>query len=108
MAQLRAGDSPAFALLETKAWVKPAASRTELHPHRRDCRALGSLMAQRNNWSLFAPFFTKEDELMVSLLRLAPIRNAVAHGRPLSQTDTLYVAAEGMRLFKAVGILTSN
>lgn len=66
---------------------------------------LGSLMGQNNNWPLFAPYFGSKDSLMVSLLRLSPIRNAIAHGRPLSQTDTLYIAAESMRLLRAMGVL---
>ena len=69
---------------------------------------LGAVIGQNNNWPLFEPYFGDRESLMVSLRRLSPIRNAVAHGRPLGQTDTLYIAAEATRLLRAMRVITFN
>lgn len=73
-----------------------------------DLAELGQIIAQNNNWPLFQPFFETRDGMLVSLSRLTPIRNAIAHGRPLSQTDVLYIVAEGARLMKAIGQAVLN
>jgi|GEM_PF-6526674 len=70
-----------------------------------DLAELGQVIAQNNNWPVFQPFFETRDGLLVSLSRLTPIRNAIAHGRPLSQTDVLNIVAEGARIMRAVGVL---
>lgn len=71
-----------------------------------DLGDLGQIMAQGNNWPLFEPIFKQRDDLLISIRRLAPIRNRVMHGRPLSQSEVLFLAAEGVRLLRSMGLIT--
>lgn len=73
-----------------------------------DLAELGQIIGRNDNWMIFQPFFEARDGLLVSLSRLTPIRNAIAHGRPLSQTDVLCIAAEGARLLRAIGLIGLN
>lgn len=97
-----------------KKWTdRQAVDRDEGRPvfellYYADFVELGAVIGQNNNWPLFEPFFSDRESLMVSLRRLSPIRNAVAHGRPLGQTDTLYIAAEATRLLRAMQVISFN
>jgi hypothetical protein len=71
-----------------------------------DLGDLGQIIVQNNNWPLFEPIFRQRDSLLVSISRLTPVRNTVMHGRPLSQSEVLYIAAEGHRLLSAMGLIT--
>ncbi|MBO9502583.1 Swt1 family HEPN domain-containing protein [Brevundimonas sp. A19_0] len=73
-----------------------------------DLGDLGQLMTQNNNWPLFEPFFGVRDGLLVSLSRLTPVRNTIAHGRPLCPTEILCIVAEGQRILRAIGKLVLN
>lgn len=73
-----------------------------------DLGDLGQIMIGGLNWPIFSPFFEGRDGLLESLRRLTPIRNAVAHGRPLGPSDVLFIVAEGLRLMRAIGVLTVN
>lgn len=70
-----------------------------------DIGDLGEIMKQSNNWTLFEPCFGSRDGLLVSISRLKPIRNHLAHGRPITQTDVLIIAAEGHLLLRAMGVV---
>jgi len=72
--------------------------------HYADFTDLCQIIVMKPNWDGgFKAIFRSKEDLTVSLGRLAPIRNDIAHNRPLSQTDILVLATETMRLFAAIG-----
>lgn len=69
-----------------------------------DLGHLSEIMAQSNNWKLFRPYFRHKESMQESFRRLMPIRNSIAHCRPLTPTQILELAAESLRVFRAIGI----
>ena len=60
-----------------------------------DFMDLRGIITRRDNWrDAFSAIFRDQDEIGVSLRRLHPVRKALAHSRPLSQTDVLTLASE--------------
>lgn len=56
------------------------------------------------HWAdLFKSVFVDRDDISVSLKRLQPIRNALAHNRPLGRFDVLSLWAEGARILRVAG-----
>ena len=71
-----------------------------------DLTDLSDLICRKDNWNdAFKPIFKYKDEFQVGMRRLNPIRNAIAHSRPLVRTDQLFLASEALRLFRALGII---
>ena len=73
--------------------------------HYADLGDLLDIICQNNNWKeAFCDVFKDKDELQVGMRRLTPIRNALAHARPLARTDQLFLACEAYRLLRALGV----
>ena len=69
-----------------------------------DFMDLPQVICQRDNWrDVFERYFLSKDDLQVSLRRLNPVRNALAHNRPLVRSDQLILFSEGSRILTALG-----
>ena len=71
-----------------------------------DLTDLTDLICQANNWDdAFDRVFKHKDDLQVGIRRLNPIRNALAHSRPLVRADQLSLSCEAFRLLRALGVV---
>ena len=71
-----------------------------------DLTDLSDVICRNDNWDdAFKRIFRHKDELQVGMRRLGPIRNALAHSRPLVRTDQLFLACEALRLLRALGVI---
>ena len=69
-----------------------------------DFTDLDEVMRRKDNWhEAFEPVFRNKENFLVSLRRLCPIRNAIAHSRPLSNSKVLYLVSEATRILSALG-----
>lgn len=60
---------------------------------------LKNLICDSNNWdSAFGDVFTSKEDFRVSMTRLHPIRNCIAHARPLARAEVLVLVTESSRL----------
>ena len=70
-----------------------------------DFMDLAEVIKRGDNWrDSFKPIFRDQDDLMVSFRRLLPVRNALAHSRPLGRAAVLTLMSEATRIFKTLGI----
>ena len=70
-----------------------------------DFTDLSEIICRKDNWKdVFRPLFVSKDDLQVSLQRLNPIRNAIAHNRPLVRTDQITLFCEAYRILTALGV----
>ena len=70
-----------------------------------DFMDLADTIGRADNWpEAFKSIFQNREDLMVSLHRLHPVRNAIAHSRPLGKSDVLILVSEATRIFSALGI----
>ena len=70
-----------------------------------DFTDLSEIICRKDNWKdVFRPLFVSKDDLQVSLQRLNPIRNAIAHNRPLVRTDQIILFCEAYRILTALGV----
>lgn len=66
---------------------------------------LAEVIGATNNWTeAFAGVFRDKGSMQVAFRRLHPIRNDLAHSRPLSRGDVLDLVAESTRIFRALGV----
>lgn len=73
--------------------------------HYSDFGDLAQAITGRSNWkNVFQDIFQHKEFVVAAFLRLQPIRNDLAHSRPLRQGDVLDLMAEGSRLFRAIGV----
>ena len=64
---------------------------------------LEEVMRRKDNWGeAFEPIFRNKEDFLVSLRRLRPIRNAIAHSRPLSNSEVLCLVNEATRILSAL------
>ena len=56
------------------------------------------VIAKRDNWSVFAPYFGRLEDVRESFQRLHPIRLDTMHARPITQDDELLLYVEVRRL----------
>ncbi len=62
-----------------------------------------TIICRRDHWrEIFETMFKKKESVRESLQRLQPIRLAVMHARIVTKEDELYLAAEIMRLLRAI------
>lgn len=74
--------------------------------HYSDFNDLGQIIGQRNNWNdVFETYFGDKEGVQVSLRRLSPLRNGDAHNRPFCASEILYLAAESVRLLRAIRVV---
>ncbi len=73
--------------------------------HYADFGDLADVIGQKNNWDevFKAVFGGDKASMQLSFQRLLPIRNHLAHSRPLTPGDVIELACECARLFKALG-----
>ena len=70
-----------------------------------DFRDLSEIICRKDNWNdAFHTLFRSKADLQVSLQRLSPIRNAIAHNRPLVRTDQITLVCEACRILTALGV----
>ena len=68
-----------------------------------DLPHLSDIVCRKDNWNeAFALVFGNRHDFQVSLQRLNPVRNAIAHSRPLVRTDQLTLFSEASRLLSAL------
>lgn len=68
-----------------------------------DLSELGEIIVNNANWSNgFEKIFGRKESVQESFYRLGPLRNCVAHSRPLEQEDLIYLFVEASRLMKAI------
>ena len=73
--------------------------------HYADLMHLETLICRNDNWiEAFAGVFRNKPDFQVTMRRLSPVRNAIAHNRPLLRTDRLTLVSEAHRLFSALGL----
>ena len=74
-----------------------------------DFMDLAEVIGRADNWrETFEPIFQNRDDLMVSFRRLHPVRNALAHSRPLERAAVLTLVSEATRIFNALGMSVLN
>ena len=74
-----------------------------------DFMDLAAVIGRADNWrEVFEPIFRNQDDLMVSFHRLQPIRNSIAHSRPLGRFHVLTLVSEATRIFNILGIPVLN
>ena len=74
-----------------------------------DFMDIADIVGRSNNWrEAFQPIFSNKEDFITSFRRLHPVRNAIAHGRPLGRADVLTLAAEAARIFGVLGIRVLN
>lgn len=88
--------------------------KTKDHDQRRDSypllyyadfRELEHIICEGKNWTeAFHRFFLSKPDFQISMQRLAPIRNAIAHNRPLVLADQITLVADAFRILNALGI----
>ena len=61
------------------------------------------VICKRDNWSVFAPLFTRPESVRESFQRLHPIRLDTMHARLITQDDELLLYVETLRLTKVMG-----
>lgn len=61
-----------------------------------------AVICKRDNWSVFAPFFGRPEDVRESFQRLHPIRLDTMHARPITQDDELLLYVESRRLVKVI------
>lgn len=61
------------------------------------------IILKKDNWSVFAPIFRRQESLRESLQRLYPLRIATMHSRLISHDDQLFLIVEIKRLMNAIG-----
>ena len=70
--------------------------------HYADFMDLDSIICRRDNWNkVFSRIFKNMQDFQISMQRLDPIRNAIAHNRPLVRTDQVTLCSEALRLLSA-------
>ncbi|WP_162918674.1 Swt1 family HEPN domain-containing protein [Taklimakanibacter deserti] len=70
-----------------------------------DFMDLADVIGQANNWrDTFALVIGNREDFILSLRRLHPIRNAIAHHRPIGRSDILTLVCEATRIFSALKI----
>ncbi len=68
-----------------------------------DFMDLEKIINRNDNWQeVFKHVFRNRDDIRVTFARLHPIRNAIAHGRPLDSDDTLSLINEAARIFHSL------
>ena len=68
-----------------------------------DFMDLEKIIIRKDNWQeVFKHVFRNRDDIRVTFARLHPIRNAIAHGRPLDSDDTLSLINEATRIFHSL------
>ena len=73
--------------------------------HYADLMHLEAVICRNDNWiEAFAVVFRNKPDFQVSIRRLGPVRNAIAHNRPLPRTDRLTLVSEAHRLFSALDL----
>ena len=73
-----------------------------------DLMDLCDIICQRNNWNdIFNNIFKSKQDLQISMQRLCPVRNAIAHSRPLLRADQITLFSEASRIFTALGVKLS-
>ena len=66
---------------------------------------LAKIMGREDNWhEAFELIFQNREDFLVSLRKLHPIRRAIAHSRPLGNSDVLTLFNEATRIFRALKI----
>jgi hypothetical protein len=60
------------------------------------------VICKRDNWSIFAPFFGRQESVRESFQRLYPVRLDTMHARPITQDDELLLYVEARRLVKVI------
>lgn len=65
---------------------------------------LFEVIARKDNWAVFGPYFRNRENLQMSMSRIYSIRNDVAHSRPISMSDVVIAMAESTILFRAIGL----
>lgn len=70
-----------------------------------DFMELADVICQGDNWKeAFQQFFTSQQDFQVSMQRLAPVRNAIGHNRPLVRADQVTLFSEAFRILSALGV----
>ena len=70
-----------------------------------DFMDLADVILRRDNWrEAFQTIFRDQNDIVVSLHRLHPVRKALAHSRPLGRADVLTLVSEATRIFRALGM----
>ena len=73
--------------------------------HYADFMDLSDVIVRSGNWrEAFQAIFRNKDDFQVSMHRLHPVRNGLAHARPLSRTEILVLVNEATRIFRALGV----
>ena len=68
-----------------------------------DFMDLLDVIARSDNWrDVFEPVFRHADDFRESMRRLHPIRQAVAHSRPIGRADVLTLCSEAVRILRAL------
>lgn len=60
------------------------------------------VICKRDNWSVFAPFFGRQEDVRETFQRLHPIRLDTMHARPITKDDELLLYVETRRLVKVM------
>lgn len=93
-----------------RAWRERAAkdreAKKQVHPilSYADLGDWPKVICRRDNWPHFEPFFCRKSFVEESFIRLIPLRNDVAHMRPLTKADRLVYYAEIQQLSVAIGL----
>lgn len=70
-----------------------------------DFSDIQKIVCRNDNWKeAFAPIFLHKEQTGLSLERLKPVRDAIAHNRGLGSVAKLTLASEAARLFTALGV----
>ena len=66
---------------------------------------LCDVIMRADNWrDVFKSIFLSKEDFAASMHRLRPIRNAIAHSRPLCRADKLTLECEAIRILRALGV----
>lgn len=70
-----------------------------------DFMDLADIISEGKNWEeVFKRFFGSKPDFQTSMWRLAPVRNAIGHNRPLVRADEITLLSEGNRILNALSI----
>ena len=70
-----------------------------------DFMELMHIICEGKNWKqALERLFVSKQDFQISMQRLAPVRNAIGHNRPLVRSDQLILLAEGTRILRALGV----
>ena len=61
------------------------------------------IITEPDNWHAFEPIFGNRDEIGVSLRRLHPVRNSIAHSRPLNEDQGMTLVYEARWILIRIG-----